>query len=80
VGPDGLIAWLLALIAIFLSFFVEGKRLFAYAATLTATGAITVTVDTAFGWPLLISGVVILAVGLALMRRFVKRHPHPQAP
>jgi hypothetical protein len=79
VGPDSLIAWLLALIAVVLSFFVEGKRFLVYAATLTATGAIAVMADTAFGWPLLISGVVILAVGIALMKRFVNRHPHPQA-
>lgn len=80
VGPDSLITWLLALIAVALGVFVEAKRMFAYAATLTATGAIAVMVDTRFGWPLLVSGAVIMTVGWVLMTRFVNRHPRIEAP
>jgi hypothetical protein len=75
VGPDSLVTWLLALIAVVLGVIVGGNRLFAYAATLTATGVIAVMVDTRFGWPLLVSGVVILVVGWVLRRQFANRHP-----
>jgi len=80
VGPDSLITWLLALIAVALGVFVEAKRMFAYAATLAATGAIAVMVDTRFGWPLLVSGAVIMMVGWVLMTRFVNRRPRIEAP
>jgi hypothetical protein len=79
VGPDSLVSWLLAIIAVVLGVIVGGKRLFAYAATLTATGVIAVMVDARFGWPLLVSGVVILAVGWTLKRRFANRHPRLEA-
>ena len=80
VGPDSLITWLLALIAVGLGVFVEAKRMLAYAATLTATGVIAVMVDTRFGWPLLVSGAVITVLGSGLMRRFVDRHPRVETP
>jgi hypothetical protein len=79
VGPDSLIVWLLALIAVALGVFVEAKRLFAYAATLAAAGTLAVVLDTRFGWPLVVSGVVITVVGSVLMRRFVDRHPRVEA-
>jgi Flp pilus assembly protein TadB len=70
-----MVAWLLALIAVVLGVAVGGKRLFGYAAALIATAAVAVMVDTPFGWPLLVSGVVITLVGWAMMRRFVNSHP-----
>jgi len=80
VGPDSLVAWLLALIAVALSFFVEGKRLLAYAAILTISGAAAVETATRFGWPLLVSGAFILAVGLAMLRQFINRYPRTDKP
>jgi hypothetical protein len=80
VGPDSLITWLLALIAVVLGVIVGGKRMFAYATALIATGAIAALVDPPFGWPLLISGVVVALIGWAMTRRFVKRHPRMEAP
>ncbi len=80
VGPDSLITWLLALIAVVLGVIVGGKRMFAYAAALIVTGAIAVMVDTPFGWPLRVSGIVIMMVGWGMTRRFVNRHPHIEAP
>ncbi|MGI9647768.1 MAG: hypothetical protein ACR2OI_04540 [Acidimicrobiia bacterium] len=79
VGPDSLITWLLALIAVALGFFVDTKRLSAYAATLVATGAVALTVDTRFGWPLLVSGAVIMTVGWLLLRQFLDRRPRIEA-
>jgi hypothetical protein len=75
VGPDSMVAWLLALIAVMLGVTFGGKRLFGYAAALIATAAVAVMVDSPFGWPLLVSGVVIVLVGWAMMRRFVNSHP-----
>jgi len=80
VGPDSLITWLLALIAVVLGVIVGGKRMFAYATALIATGAIAVMIDSPFGWPLLVSGVVIVLTGCVMTRRFVKRHPRIEAP
>ncbi len=80
VGPDSVITWLLALIAVVLGLIVGGKRMFAYATALIATGAIAVMVDTQFGWPLLISGVVIALTGYVMTRHFIKRHLRIEAP
>jgi TctA family transporter len=80
VGPDSLIPWLLALIAVVLGFILGGKRMFAYDTALIATGAIAVMVDTPFGWSLLVSGVVIVLTACVMTRRFVKRHPRIEAP
>jgi len=80
VGPDSLITWLLAPIAVVLGVIVGGKRMFAYAGVLFFTGAIAVMVDTEFGWPLFVSGVVIVLVGWVMTRRFVNRHPRIEAP
>ena len=80
VGPDSLVAWLLALIAVALSFFVKGKRLLAYAAILTISGAAAVETATRFGWPLLVSGAFILVVGLAMLRQFINRYPRTDKP
>ncbi len=74
VGPDSLITLLLALIAVVLGVIVGGKRMFAYATALIATGAIAAMIDPPFGWPFLISGAVIALTGWAMTRRFVKRH------
>ena len=79
-GPDSLIAWLLALIAVVLGVIIGAKRMFAYATTLIVTGAIAVMVDTLFGWPLVVSGVVITSVGWEMTRRFIKRHPRREVP
>ncbi|MCP4308924.1 MAG: hypothetical protein GY788_29450 [bacterium] len=80
VGPDTFITWLLALVAVVLGVLVGGKRMFAYATALTATGAIAVMVDVPFGWPLLISGAAITLTGGAMTRRFVKQHQRIEAP
>ncbi len=78
VGPDSLIAWLLALVAVAIGIIVVAKRTFAYAAVLIATGAIAAMVEAQLGWPLLVSGVVIFLTGLVMTRRFLDRHPRTE--
>jgi uncharacterized membrane protein len=80
VGPDALIAWLLALVVVALGVIVEAKRTIVYAAVLVVTGAIAVMADSRFGWPLLVSGVVIFLTGSVMTRRFVNRHPRTETP
>ena len=71
----GLLAWLLALGAVVLAFLFGVRRLFLYAGALTVAGAVTVWADANPGWPLLTSGVVMLAVGIVMTVRFVRRYP-----
>lgn len=80
VGPDALIAWLLALVAVVLGVVIGAKRTFVYAAVLIVGGAITVLVDTRFGWPLLVSGAVILLTGWWMMQQFMSRYPPAEVP
>ena len=76
VGPDSLVVWLVAGALLLLVVLTKLNRLLGYSLVLAAAGAVPFMIATkAFGWPLLISGVVIVAVGSALIRRFVIRHP-----
>lgn len=80
VGPDSLVVWLVAAVLLALAAITELPRLYAYAAVLIASGAVAVPMETEFGWPLVFSGLLIAAVGVALVRRFVKRYPLIAAP
>lgn len=76
VGPDSLVVWVVAAIALVLGALAKLTRLFVYALVLAATGLVPVIITAeSFGWPLLISGAVAVAVGSVLIRRFVIRHP-----
>ncbi len=76
VGPDSLVVWLVAAVLLLLGVQTKLTRLLVYSLVLTAAGTIPFVISTeSFGWPLLISGAVIVAVGSALIRRFVIRHP-----
>lgn len=79
VSPDSLVVWLLAAIAVVLAVLTKLNRLYGYALVLAVAGAAPAISDDSFGWPLVISGVVIAAVGSALLRRFVIQHPRIQA-
>jgi hypothetical protein len=74
VGP-GLLAWLLALIAMVLGFLVAAPRMFGYAAVLAVAGVFAAMADAGPGWPLLVSGLVVLSVGSVMLKRFVGRYP-----
>ncbi len=76
VGPDSLVVWLVAAVLLLLGVQTKLTRLLVYSLVLTAAGTIPFVISTeSFGWPLLISGAVIVAVGSALIRGFVIRHP-----
>ena len=75
VSPDSLVVWLLAAVAVVLAVLTKLNRLYGYALVLAVAGAAPAISDDSFGWPLVISGVVIAAVGSALLRRFVIQHP-----
>ena len=81
IGPDSLVVWLVATVLLLLGVQTKLTRLSVYSLVLIAAGAIPFMVSTeSFGWPLLISGAVIVAVGSALIRRFVIRHPRIVTP
>lgn len=71
-GP-GLLAFLLALLAIGLAFLMSTGRMFAYAAILAIGGAIAVATDANPGWPLLPTGIVIAATGVVMLIGFLRR-------
>jgi hypothetical protein len=81
VGPDSLVVWLVAAVLLLLGVQTKLTRLLVYSLVLTAAGTVPFVISTeSFGWPLLISGAVIAAVGSALIGRFVIRHPRIGTP
>jgi hypothetical protein len=76
----GLLAWLLALLAVGLGFLMGTWRMFLYAAVLAAGGVLAVWAEANPGWPLLGAGVVIGAVGIAMLVRFLRNNPKPATP
>lgn len=78
VSPDTLVVWLLAALLLVLAVFTKLNRLYGYAIVLTVAGLAPARTDESFGWPLLVSGIVIAAVGSVLLRRFVNQHPSMQ--
>jgi len=71
----GLMAWLLALLAMGLAFLMTSWRMFAYAVVLAAAGLITVWAEARPGWPLLVAGIVIATTGVVMFSRFIRRNP-----
>lgn len=71
----GLLAWLLALVAIGLAILLESWRLVLYAVALAAGGLVTGLLGANPGWPLLAAGVVIAITGLIMLSKFVKANP-----
>jgi len=74
----GLLAWLLALLALGLAVLLEAWRFVFYGSALAAGGLATALLDANPGWPLLGSGVVIAITGLVMLVLFVKSHPVPE--
>ena len=71
----GLLAWLLALLAIGLGFLMQTWRMFAYAAVLAVGGILAAWADCNPGWPMLAAGVVITGTGAIMIVRFLRDHP-----
>lgn len=74
----GLMAWLLALLALALFVVMQTRRMLAYAAVLTAGGVVAALADLDPGWPLLGSGIVVLVVAGGLLTRFLSASRGPQ--
>lgn len=74
IGP-GLIAGILALLALALAVMVGVWRFAGYGIVLAVAAAGAAVVDTNPGAPLLAGGVVVTACGLVLVWRFVRSHP-----
>lgn len=75
----GLLAFLLALLAVGLAFVMETWRMLGYAAVLAIAGVITASAEANPGWPLLGTGPCIAVVGVALLIRYARRYPAAQA-
>ncbi len=71
----GLIAWLLALVAIGLAFLMPARRMLAYAMVLIAAGIWTAQENASPGWPLLAAGTVVTVTGIAMLIRFIRSNP-----
>ena len=71
----GLMAWLLALLAVGSAFLMTSWRMLVYAGVLAAAGLITVWAEARPGWPLLVTGILITATGVAMFARFIRRNP-----
>ena len=71
----GLIAWLLAAVAIGLAFLMSARRMLAYAGVLIAGGIWTAQANASPGWPLLPTGILITITGTALLTGFIRSNP-----
>lgn len=71
----GLIAFLLAAMAIGLAFLMSARRMLLYGAVLIVGGIWTAQADASPGWPLLAAGSVIAVTGAAMLINFVRRNP-----
>lgn len=73
-GP-GLLAFLLAIVAVVLGFLVEHWRFFAYAAALVAGGVLAVILEANPGWPLFVAGIVVAGVGAIMLVQYLRANP-----
>lgn len=74
----GLLAWLLAILALGLAYAMEAWRFVAYAIALGIAGVVTAMQQANPGWPMLASGVVITITGLIMLIGFLRANPHPE--
>lgn len=71
----GLLAFILAFVAVGLGFMMEAWRMFVYAAALAIGGALTVLAQGRPGWPLFGAGIVIVITGTAMLVRYLNENP-----
>lgn len=71
----GLIAWLLAAIAIGLAFLMSAKRMLAYGMVLIAGGIWTAQENASPGWPLLAAGTLVTITGITMLTAFIRSNP-----
>lgn len=74
----GLLAWLLAILALALAYAMEAWRFVVYGAALAVAGLVTALQEANPGWPLLAAGVVITITGLFMLVGFLRSNPDPE--
>jgi hypothetical protein len=71
-ATPGLLAWLLALLAVVLAVVVDAPRMLGYGAILAVAGTVAAVFDLSPGWPLLVAGLVVTASGVWLVVHFAR--------
>jgi heme/copper-type cytochrome/quinol oxidase subunit 3 len=71
----GLIAWLLAAVAIGLAFLMSARRMLAYGGVLIAGGIWTAQANASPGWPLVAAGILVTITGIAMLTVFIRSNP-----
>lgn len=71
----GLLAFILAVVAIILSMMTESGRFLAYAAVLVGGGLVAVAMELNPGWPLLAAGVAVTVAGGVMLVRYLRANP-----
>ncbi len=71
----GLLAFILALMAIVLGVMMQHWRFFGYSAVLVAGGVVAAALDTNPGVPLFIAGFVVAAAGTVMLVRYLQANP-----
>ena len=71
----GLLAFLLALMAIVLAFMLDAPRMLGYSAVLVIAGTIASVNEANPGWPLLAAGAFVAVVGGVMLTRFLNTNP-----
>ncbi|MDJ0953939.1 MAG: hypothetical protein QNJ81_09680 [Acidimicrobiia bacterium] len=75
----GMLAFILAVLALVLGAMMEQRRFFIYGAVLVAGGVLAVIEDANPGLPLLMAGVVVTAVGVVMLVRYLRANPRVDA-
>jgi hypothetical protein len=71
----GLLAFILAVVAIILAMMLESWRFFVYAAALIGGGLLAVADELNPGWPLLLAGIVVTIAGTVMLTRYLRANP-----
>jgi hypothetical protein len=71
----GLLAFILAVLAIILAMMLESGRFVAYAAVLVAGGVFAVGRELNPGWPILAAGLAVTFTGAVMLIRFLRGNP-----
>ncbi len=71
----GMLAFILAVLALVLGVMMEQRRFVAYAAVLVGGGVLAVMDDANPGLPLLIAGVAVTVVGVVMLVRYLRANP-----
>jgi hypothetical protein len=77
IGP-GLLAFLLALLALGLSALMNAARMILYAGVLAIGGFVAVWQDSSPGLPMVVAGGLITVIGLVMLIAFIRSNPKPE--